>query len=83
MANNRKKGKPGGSNNNWQRKAPRPKADDRPVAESIQWFPGHMAKTRRLIAENAKNVHLFIEVLDARVPVSSRNPVLPELSLQI
>lgn len=39
-----------------------------------------MAKTRRLIAENAKNVHLFIEVLDARVPVSSRNPVLPELT---
>ena len=48
--------------------------------EQIQWFPGHMAKTRRLIAENAKNVHLFIEVLDARVPVSSRNPVLPELT---
>ena len=39
-----------------------------------------MAKTRRLIAENAKNVHLFMEVLDARVPVSSRNPVLPELT---
>ncbi len=47
--------------------------------EQIQWFPGHMAKTRRLIAENAKNVHLFIEVLDARVPVSSRNPILSEL----
>lgn len=39
-----------------------------------------MAKTRRLIAENAKNVHLFIEVLDARIPVSSRNPVLPGLT---
>lgn len=39
-----------------------------------------MAKTRRLIAENAKNVHLFIEVLDARVPVSSRNPILPTLT---
>lgn len=49
-------------------------------SEQIQWFPGHMAKTRRLIAENAKNVHLFIEVLDARIPVSSRNPVLPSLT---
>lgn len=49
-------------------------------SEQIQWFPGHMAKTRRLIAENAKNVHLFIEVLDARVPVSSRNPILPSLT---
>lgn len=49
-------------------------------SEQIQWFPGHMAKTRRLIAENAKNVHLFIEVLDARVPVSSRNPILPTLT---
>lgn len=39
-----------------------------------------MAKTRRLIAENAKNVHLFIEVLDARVPVSSRNPILTTLT---
>lgn len=49
-------------------------------SEQIQWFPGHMAKTRRLIAENAKNVHLFIEVLDARVPVSSRNPILTTLT---
>lgn len=49
-------------------------------SEQIQWYPGHMAKTRRLIAENAKNVHLFIEVLDARIPVSSRNPVLPSLT---
>lgn len=49
-------------------------------SEQIQWFPGHMTKTRRLIAENAKNVHLFIEVLDARVPVSSRNPILPSLT---
>lgn len=49
-------------------------------SEQIQWFPGHMAKTRRLIAENAKNVHLFIEVLDARVPVSSRNPILSTLT---
>ena len=45
----------------------------------IQWFPGHMAKTRRLITENLKNVDLIIEVLDARIPYSSRNPELSRL----
>ena len=49
-------------------------------SEHIQWFPGHMAKTRRLITENLKNVHIIIEVLDARVPVSSRNPELRKLT---
>ena len=39
-----------------------------------------MAKTRRLISENLKHVHIFIEVLDARVPVSSRNPELRRLT---
>lgn len=46
----------------------------------IQWFPGHMAKTRRMIAENLKNVDLIIEVLDARIPYSSRNPELKKLT---
>ena len=41
---------------------------------NIQWFPGHMAKTRRLIAENIKMVDLVVELLDARVPLSSQNP---------
>lgn len=50
--------------------------------EHIQWFPGHMAKTRRLISDNLKNVHIIIEVLDARVPVSSRNPELRKLTGQ-
>ena len=49
-------------------------------SEHIQWFPGHMAKTRRLITENLKNVHIIIEVLDARVPVSSRNPELRRIT---
>ena len=49
-------------------------------SEHIQWFPGHMAKTRRLITENLKNVHIIIEVLDARVPVSSRNPELRKMT---
>lgn len=41
---------------------------------NIQWFPGHMAKTRRLLAENLKLVDVVIELLDARIPVSSKNP---------
>ena len=43
---------------------------------SIQWFPGHMAKTRRLISENIKLVDLVLEITDARIPMSSRNPEL-------
>ncbi len=45
----------------------------------IQWFPGHMAKTRRLMGENLKNVDLVIELLDARIPESSRNPEIRRL----
>ena len=45
----------------------------------IQWFPGHMAKTRRLIGENLKKVDLVIELLDARIPKSSRNPEIMRL----
>lgn len=40
----------------------------------IQWFPGHMAKTRRLIGESLKLVDVVIELVDARLPQSSRNP---------
>lgn len=47
--------------------------------EIIQWFPGHMAKTRRLIAENLKNVDAVIEMLDARIPTSSKNPEIEKL----
>ena len=48
-------------------------------SETIQWFPGHMAKTRRLISENIKNVDIVIEILDARIPYSSRNPEISRL----
>lgn len=48
-------------------------------SEIIQWFPGHMAKTRRLISENLKNVDLVLEILDARIPYSSRNPEITRL----
>ena len=45
----------------------------------IQWFPGHMAKTRRLITECLPLVDIVIEVLDARIPISSKNPELSKL----
>ncbi len=48
-------------------------------SEQIQWFPGHMAKTRRMISENLKNVDVVIEILDARIPRSSRNPEITKL----
>lgn len=47
--------------------------------KQIQWFPGHMAKTRRMISENLKNVDIVIEILDARIPRSSRNPEIAKL----
>ena len=40
----------------------------------IQWYPGHMTRTRRMIVEQVKNVDIVVEVLDARIPISSRNP---------
>ena len=46
---------------------------------TIQWFPGHMAKTRRLIAENLRHVNLVAEIVDARIPASSRNPEIDAL----
>ena len=49
-------------------------------SENIQWFPGHMAKTRRMITENLKNVDIVIELLDARIPKSSRNPEIASLT---
>ncbi|MFZ5648539.1 MAG: ribosome biogenesis GTPase YlqF [Bacillota bacterium] len=44
----------------------------------IQWFPGHMSKARRLLQENLKLVDVVVEVVDARIPSSSRNPMLEE-----
>ena len=49
------------------------------MMEHINWYPGHMKKTRELIAENLKMVDIVIEVIDARIPVSSRNPIIDEL----
>ncbi len=47
--------------------------------QTIQWFPGHMAKTRRKITEQLKIIDAVAEIVDARVPVSSRNPELKEI----
>lgn len=47
--------------------------------EHINWYPGHMKKTRELIQENLRMVDIVIEVVDARIPVSSRNPIIDEL----
>lgn len=46
---------------------------------SIQWFPGHMAKTRRLMQSNLKLVDAVVEMTDARIPISSRNPEMDRL----
>ena len=48
-------------------------------SDTIQWFPGHMAKTRRLIAENLKEVDIIVEILDARIPYSSKNPEIARI----
>ena len=45
----------------------------------VQWFPGHMAKTRRLIKESLPHVDLVTEIVDARIPLSSSNPELADM----
>ncbi len=47
---------------------------------AIQWFPGHMNSTRRAILDRAKDIDVVIELLDARLPGSSLNPLLAELT---
>lgn len=48
-------------------------------SQIIQWFPGHMAKTRRIIGENLKQVDAVIEIIDARIPYSSHNPEIMKI----
>ena len=45
----------------------------------FQWYPGHMTKAKRMMQENIKLIDLVIELVDARIPVSSRNPDIDEL----
>ena len=47
---------------------------------NIQWFPGHMTKARRMIEENVKLIDAVCEIVDARIPASSRNPDIEELT---
>ena len=47
---------------------------------NIQWFPGHMAKTRRQIEEKLKLIDVVVEVLDARIPKSSKNPDITQIT---
>ena len=46
---------------------------------NINWYPGHMAKTKRQIAEDLRLIDVVIELRDARIPVSSQNPDMKEL----
>ncbi|WP_124057357.1 ribosome biogenesis GTPase YlqF [Vaginisenegalia massiliensis] len=52
------------------------------MADQIQWFPGHMAKARREASEKLNLVDVVIELVDARIPESSRNPIIPEIIKQ-
>ena len=47
---------------------------------NIQWYPGHMTKTRRMIVDQIKNVDAVCEIIDSRIPISSRNPDVDELT---
>ena len=47
---------------------------------NINWFPGHMAKTRRQIEEDLKIIDVVIELLEARIPLASRNPEIQRLT---
>lgn len=53
--------------------------DNRQNSTNINWFPGHMAKTRRQIEEDLKLVDIVVELLDARIPISSQNPDLKRI----
>ena len=47
---------------------------------NIQWYPGHMTKTRRMIAQQLRHMDAVCEILDARIPIASRNPDMEELT---
>ena len=51
-----------------------------PDIGTIQWFPGHMARTRRKIQESLSMVDAVVEIVDARIPLASRNPELDKLT---
>ncbi len=46
---------------------------------NINWFPGHMKKTKEIIIDNLKLVDVILEIIDSRIPISSRNPMIDEI----
>ena len=48
---------------------------------NYQWYPGHMTKAKRMMEENIKLIDLVIEIVDARIPISSRNPDIDSLAV--
>ena len=48
-------------------------------SKALHWYPGHMAKTRRLIEENLKYVDVVVEIIDSRIPHSGRNPYFNDM----
>ena len=54
--------------------------DNRQNSTNINWYPGHMAKTKRQIIEDLKLIDVVIELLDARIPIASRNPDIQEIT---
>ena len=50
------------------------------LSAHINWYPGHMAKTRRQIEEDLKLIDVVIELLDSRIPIASRNPDIKKLT---
>lgn len=59
---------------------PAEQAEEQPAIRNIQWFPGHMTRTRRKIQESLKMVDAVVEIVDARIPLSSRNPEMDTLT---
>lgn len=55
------------------------KNNDKKSEMNLQWYPGHMAKTRRMITENLKLCDAVAEILDSRIPISSKNPDIDDL----
>jgi len=53
--------------------------EDNVRKSNINWYPGHMAKTKRMMEENIKLVDVVVEIVDARIPFSSKNPYLNRL----
>ena len=53
--------------------------EEKVVKTCINWYPGHMARAKREIAEAIKQVDVVVELVDARIPIASRNPILKEI----